>query len=109
MISAVSFCSFVVVVEFRRISSSFDAFLVSFVEFCSYWSLRNLFLSGILGPAAFFWQFRCFASGWLGGRCEGLFGALISVCFWLRRRPSTLFWLFSLRVVLPLELEIFVL
>ena len=41
--SAVWFCSLVIVVEVRRILSSFDAFVVSFVEFCSLWSLRNLF------------------------------------------------------------------
>ena len=71
-ISAVSFCSFVVVVEFRPVSSSFDAFVVSFVEFCSFWSLRDLFLPSILGPASFLWQFGCFTSWWLGVR--GLVG-----------------------------------
>ena len=94
------------------ISSSFvefDAFVVSFVEFCCLWSLRDLFLPSIVGPAAFFWQFGCFMSWWLGGRCMGLLGGLISVRFWLSRRPSTRFhsFLFELvRIVLPLELEI---
>ena len=92
-------------VEFRLVST----LVVSFVEFCSLWSLRNLFLPSILGHGAFFGQFGCFASWWRGGMCVGLLSGLISVRFWSSRRPSTRLncFLFELvRIVLPLELEI---
>ena len=110
-VASVQFCfySFVVGFKFRRVSSSFDVLVVSFVKFCSLWSLRNLFLPSILGPAAFSWQIGCFASWWLEGRCVNLLVGLISVRFWLSRRPSTCLnsFLFELvRIVLPLELEI---
>ena len=63
----------------------------------------------LLGPTAFLWQFGCCCHGGLGGRCVVLLGGVISVRFWLSRRPLTRFksFLFEfVRIVLPLELEI---
>ena len=93
-------------VEFRRVSKRSSFRSSSFAPFGAYetcfchqsWALLPSF--GSLGV---------FASWWLGGRCVGLVGGLISVRFWLSRRPLTRFhsFLFELvRIVSPLELEI---
>ena len=83
---------------------SFLSFVVVLVGFCRVWTC-----SSFLGPAAFILAVRVLLSWWLGGQVRGLFDGVILVCFWLIRRPSTLFGFFPfelIRIVLPLTLDI---
>ena len=75
-------------VEFRRVSTHSSFPLSSFAPF----GACETCFTGHSGPyCLFLWQFGCCCHGGWGGRCMGLFGVLSSVCFWLRRRPLTLF------------------
>ena len=90
----------------RRVSLSCDAFVVLFVEFCSLWSLQDLFVLVILGPTAFFLAVWVLLSWWLGGQVRGPVGCYNLGSFLVELTSVDSFWLFSLRIVLPLELEI---